>query len=340
MLMEEASVRRVPLSDHVLFQSNDLDCARERVAQKFCNHRLDIIGDRKPFRVTHNHAPGEMISLNYISYGADVLIDPGELGDFYLIQMPVSGTATVRNGSQEFLTDRSIASVLNADLATRMKWWQGCAQLLIQVRKAPLHAFAMRLLDRDIPGPLIFDPLVDFSRPEMQAWRRLANSLFQAAEMRPASAGSGIQNVLYEQHLLELFLRSQPSNMSLFFDDHRQGAAPRHLKRAEEFIRAHAALPIGLHEIAGAAGVAPRTLQLAYRNAFGISPLRALTRERMRRARFDLVATEATVTDVALKWGFTHFGRFAAEYRHEFGELPRETRQARHGLGRAGHELA
>jgi len=328
MLMEEASVRRVPLSDHVLFQSNDLDCARERVAQKFCNHRLDIIGDRRAFRVTHNHAPGEMISLNYISYGADVLIDPGELGDFYLIQMPISGTATVRNGTREFLTDRSIASVLNADLATRMKWWQSCAQLLVQVRKAPLHAFAMRLLDRDIQGPLIFDPLIDFSRPEMQAWRRLANSLFHAADAKAPLHGPGLHNVLHEQHLLELFLRSQPNNMSLFFNEQRSGAAPRHLKRAEEFIRANVAAPIGLHEIAEAAGVAPRTLQLAYRNAFGISPIRALTRERMRRARFDLVAGEASVTDVALKWGFTHFGRFAAEYRHEFGELPRETRKA------------
>ena len=163
--MEEASVRRVPLSDHVLFQSNDLDCARERVAQKFCNHRLDIIGDKKPFCVTHNHVAGEMISLNFISYGADVLIDPGELGDFYLIQMPISGAATIRNGSREFLTDRGTASVLNADLATKMKWWEGCAQLLIQVRKAPLHAFAMHLLDREIPGSLIFDPLIDRAPP-------------------------------------------------------------------------------------------------------------------------------------------------------------------------------
>ncbi|MEO5323466.1 AraC family transcriptional regulator [Mesorhizobium sp. CC13] len=329
----------VPLSNHVLFQSSDLDYARERVAQKFCDHRLDIIGDRSAFRVTHNYVPGEMISLNYISYGADVLIDPGELGDFYLIQMPIAGTATIRNGTREFLTNRNVASVLNADLATRMKWWQGCAQLHIQVRKAPLHALAMRLLDRDIPGPLIFDPLIDFSRPEMQAWRRLANSLFHAADMKAPSPAAGIRQAMHEQHLLELFLRSQPNNMSLFFDDRRQGAAPRHLKRAEEFIRANVASSIGLLEIAEAAGVAPRTLQLAYRNAFGFSPMRALTRERMRRARFDLVASDATVTDVALKWGFTHFGRFAAEYRHEFGELPRETRRTRHDFGHARPEM-
>lgn len=328
MQVEEGSRRAVPLSGHVLFQSDDLDCARERVAQKFCSHRLDIIGDGRPFRAVHHHAPGEMISLNYISYGADVLIDPGELGDFYLIQMPVAGAATIRNGATEFVTDRAIASVLNADLATRMQWWRGCAQILVQIRKAPFLAFAERLLERELPGPVIFDPLIDFSRPQMQAWRGFANSLFHAADAaRDTPPGSGIQATLNEQRLLELFLRHQPSNMSLFFDDGKKGAATRHLRRAEEFIRVHAAEPITLIDIARAAGVAPRTLQLAYRETFGLSPMRALTRERMRRARFELVAAEGakSVTETALEWGFTHLGRFAADYRREFGELPSDT---------------
>lgn len=325
MYAEEGSRRAVPLSGHVLFQSDDLDCARERVAQKFCSHRLDILGGREAFRAVHHHAPGDMISLNYISYGADVLIDPGELGDFYLIQMPIAGGATIRNGGKEFMTDRGVASVLNADLATRMQWWRGCAQILVQIRKAPFQAFAERVLDRELPGPVVFDPLIDFSRPQMQAWRGFANSLFHIADQ--IDRGPGIQAALNEQRLLELFLRHQPSNMSLFFESGKTGAAPRHLRRAEEFIRAHAADPLTLPDIAEAAGIAPRTLQHAYRHAFGMSPMRALARERMRRVRFELIAAQGSrsVTDVALEWGFTHLGRFAADYRREFGERPSET---------------
>lgn len=328
MHAEESSGRRVPLSGHVLFQSNDLDCARERVAQKFCRHRLDLIGERETFCAVHNHVSGGMISLNYISYGADVLIDPGELGDFYLIQMPVSGAATIRNGSQEFLTNRRVASILNADLATRMQWWEGCAQILIQIRKAPLLDFVGRFLGRELPGRLVFDPRIDFTRAEMQSWRRLACSLFQAADERQPAAAPAIAAALHEQCLLETFLRFQPSNLCHFFRDERETVAARHLKRAEEFIRVNAALPITLLDIAKAAEVAPRTLQLAYKRAFGISPIRALTRERLRRVRFDLVAElgQHSVTEIALRWGFNHLGRFAAEYRREFGECPHETR--------------
>lgn len=322
----------VPLSSYVLFQSDDLDCARERVAQKFCRHSLDIVGARPAFRACHHHAPGQMISLNYISYGADVEIDPGELGDFYLIQMPLTGAASIRNGGSEFLTDRATASILNADLATRMRWWEGCAQILVQVRKAPFAAFAEQILDRPLPGPLRFDPLIDFTRPQMQVWRAFANSLFHAAESVGAANG-GLQTVFNEQRLMELFLRVQPSNMSAFLDDMPVGPLPRHMKRAEEFIRAHAADPITLTDISAAASVTPRTLQLVYKAQFGISPMRALRRERLRLARFDLANGQAaSVADAALKWGYTHLGRFAVEYRECYGESPRDTLRRATGI--------
>lgn len=328
MHAEAGSPPAVPLSSHVLFQSDDLDCARERVAQKFCRHRLDIIGDKRFFRAAHHHLPGDMISLNYISYGADVLIDPGELTDFYLIQMPVAGSATIRNGHKEFLTDRSTASILNADLATRMRWWQGCAQILIQIRKAPFLDFAERVLDRELPGPVIFDPLVDFSRPQMQSWRGFANGLFYSAEaLANAPRGAEIHMAFNEQRLMEIFLREQPNNMSLFMDGEAKGPSPRHLRRADEYIREHAAMPISLLDIADAAGVNARTLQLAYKSTYGVSPMQALQRERLKRVRFELLASggRANVTETAMKWGFAHLGRFAGDYRRAFGELPRET---------------
>jgi AraC-like DNA-binding protein len=31
-----------------------------------------------------------------------------------------------------------------------------------------------------------------------------------------------------------------------------------------------------------------------------------------------------TAADVEMRWGFTHTGRFAAAYRHKYGESPSE----------------
>jgi AraC-like DNA-binding protein len=49
---------------------------------------------------------------------------------------------------------------------------------------------------------------------------------------------------------------------------------------------------------------------------------------RMRQARKNLREsdrTKTTVTEIAARWGFWNFGRFAGEYRGIFGELPSAT---------------
>ena len=90
-----------PLARFSLFESSDLDEARERVARVFCPHRLDMIG-RGSFDACHNHVSGERLSLNYIQYGAKTLIAPGELKDFYLLQIPLSGGAAISNGPDHY----------------------------------------------------------------------------------------------------------------------------------------------------------------------------------------------------------------------------------------------
>jgi AraC-like DNA-binding protein len=315
----------------VLFHTGDLDFARERVAQKFCNHRLDIVGDRHVFDAAHHHAPGQMLSLNYIRYGADVLIDPGELEHFYLIQIPLVGAATIRNGSREVLTDITTASVLNPQWSTRMFWWQGCEQVLVQVRKAPFMAFAERILGRSLHRPIAFEPRIDFARPEMARWRAWVLGLVRALDA--GDALPQLTSAAYEQQLMEDFLRHQPHDMSDFIDDVDLSAAPRHLRRAVEFMRENLAEPLTVLDLADAAEVSSRTLQLAWQATYGLTPMQALARERLRCIRYDLRRADdtATVADAALKWGYPHLGRLSAAYRSAFGEYPSDTLRARRG---------
>ncbi len=317
-----------PLSRYVLFQSSDLDCARDLVARKFCRHRLEILGDRKAFQATHHHLMGGMLSLNYIDYGTDVLIDPGALQDFYLIQIPLSGYATIRNGRIEVQANVSTGSVLNPHWETQMRWREGCRHILIQIRKAAIHDMASRSLNRDLPGTITFNPEINLQTPELAHWLRMVKAIFRAADdgerhHNPQSLNWQMQ----EQLVLERFLWAQPSNISVFLPDKPQGHVPRYVRRAEEFIRSHAAEPITLAEMAEAAGCTSRTLQLAFQSAYGTTPLRALRTERLKRVRYDLSQHEgATIAEIALKWGFSHLGRFASDYQAEFGEKPSATR--------------
>jgi AraC family transcriptional regulator, ethanolamine operon transcriptional activator len=74
--------------------------------------------------------------------------------------------------------------------------------------------------------------------------------------------------------------------------------------------------------------VSERTLQYAFKEVMGMTPVGYLTRLRLHRVRYALrTATQAwsTVTTEALRWGFWHFGDFSHAYKDCFGELPSDT---------------
>jgi AraC-like DNA-binding protein len=81
-------------------------------------------------------------------------------------------------------------------------------------------------------------------------------------------------------------------------------------------------------DIALAASTTTRSLQEAFRHRFDMTPMQFLRRLRLRLAREQLLNGHdlgLTVHDVALRWGFSHSGRFAQQYLAEFGEHPSQT---------------
>ncbi|NIJ04495.1 helix-turn-helix transcriptional regulator [Frigoribacterium faeni] len=105
-------------------------------------------------------------------------------------------------------------------------------------------------------------------------------------------------------------------------------AGSRRLARAVEYLHAHAHEPIGVTEVAAAADLSVRGLQVALQRTFDLSPTELLRQIRLDRVRADLEAATpetTTVSAVARHWGFSHLGRFSAVYRDRFGEQPSAT---------------
>lgn len=104
---------------------------------------------------------------------------------------------------------------------------------------------------------------------------------------------------------------------------------PASVRRALEFIEAHAREPLTLEDLARNAGVGPRALQEAFRRHRGTTPLAHLRDTRLERAHRELQAADpaegATVASIAARWGFAHRGRFADAYRRAYGRAPQQT---------------
>ena len=62
--------------------------------------------------------------------------------------------------------------------------------------------------------------------------------------------------------------------------------------------------------------ISDKTLENSFKSLFGITPKRFIDLLKLNRAHEDLqlATTQMTnVSDIATKWGFSHFGRFAKE---------------------------
>jgi AraC-like DNA-binding protein len=108
----------------------------------------------------------------------------------------------------------------------------------------------------------------------------------------------------------------------------RRDAHPHTVQRATEFIEANAAGVITIKDIAEASGVSTRAVQLSFRRHLDTTPTAYLRKVRLQYVHDGLVAASpdrTTVTVIAGRWGFSNFGRFASQYRAEFGELPGQT---------------
>jgi AraC-like DNA-binding protein len=108
-------------------------------------------------------------------------------------------------------------------------------------------------------------------------------------------------------------------------------AASETLRRAVAFINEHVRDDIAAADVARAAHVTVRAIQLAFRRHLSITPLGYLRQVRLENAHRELLAAGpgANVTTIAADWRFPSPSRFAARYRAAYGVPPSQT--LRHG---------
>lgn len=101
---------------------------------------------------------------------------------------------------------------------------------------------------------------------------------------------------------------------------------------AEDFVRMQQEQPVRMIDLCRATGASERSLQYAFRSTLGISPMSYLKKLRLHEVRRELKQCdprETTVSAIACRFGFWHFGDFSQSYKTLFDELPSETLKGR-----------
>jgi AraC-like DNA-binding protein len=325
------------LEQHRIFHSRDAEETRAFL------HAKDYLFDLPPrqaraldTRLNGIYAGG--LYIGYVHYGSvPVEFSPGRSRSDTWLQLPLRGHVDARIGSH------SIAlSPLRAAIASprhercRFMSSPDNARIQVALTQAALIEQLTALLGETPQAPLDFAPTLDLSTGYGQS---LARYLLMAA-IDLDQPGSVLRNPImmsmFEQLITTGLLLSHPHNYTDALERRNRSIAPRDVKRAIEYLEDHLDAPVTLAHLVEVSGVPGRTLLKHFRDSKGVSPMRYLRNARLHRIRQELCAARPgeSVTSIALRWGITHMGRFAVDYRRRFGESPSHT--LRQQGGRAG----
>jgi AraC-like DNA-binding protein len=117
---------------------------------------------------------------------------------------------------------------------------------------------------------------------------------------------------------------------------HRSGLAPWRLARVAAFIAENLADPLGLADMAGAAGLSRMHFAARFRATTGSSPHAYLVSVRIERAQALLSGSRMPLAEIARTVGFRTHSHFSTTFRRQAGVTPIQWRRL-HSRSTAGH---
>lgn len=313
----------------ISISTHERDEAQVECGRVYFPHRLVVLDDPGTFAMSLSATTLGGLSVGLLTYAGEVCVETGELESAYEINIPLDGPLRTWTGHADVCATPSLAAVYRPDGRTRLHGWARGGRLFgLKIDRSALESATEELAGRPVRSVVPLAASLDLRIGPGKQWWRLARVLLALLEdpegplaapmvARPL-AHSVVAGLLHAvDHPLRDALAVAP-------------ALPRAstAREAVELMEVEPETAWTVADLARRVGVSSRGLQDAFARHVGVSPMAYLRRVRLQRAHADLRAADpaqASVTDIAVRWGFTHHGRFAAAYRQRYGRMPSET---------------
>ncbi|MBX2832895.1 MAG: AraC family transcriptional regulator [Rhodospirillales bacterium] len=318
------------LQNHTILSSTDLDEVRESIVSLAARHDLDIIGCNTEFNASLAAVECGDLSLMHVTFGKTRLsvTSSEEDPDGLLLYMVTSGSGVAQHCGKE--VEFSSSQGFMRDLAAPISAIEdNFSAFVLRLSKEKLKNHARSLVGEDVDiMRLSFETAVGSSAPGWDVFRKTVHYVTETLDGPLRELNNPIVTTQMEDILLTQCLSLLPNSYQDMMNGHAvTEVVPYYIKRARDYIHAHADKTLKLADISAVAGCGYRSVQKGFIKAYGMSPMAYLRIVRLKhiRAIFLTGLNGNAISDVAKQWGFTHMGHFAKCYYQEFGELPSET---------------
>jgi AraC-like DNA-binding protein len=307
--------------------TNDMERAHEALRETYSDHEVQLRGDAEHFAYRQLTAVAGPLAADQIEHTMPVTVTADPLLCLTSL-LVVHGGLAIRAGREETRLGPGDVVLPRLDLPLSVDW----DDLRVHVVRMPLAEVTRIAAERwgTDAAAFRFERMTPVSAEMARYWRDTITYLHQAfTEPHPPMASPLLRAALVEfaaAAQLAVFPHTATSASQLRGPGR---VAPSALRRAVAFIDAHAEEPVTLTQMAEAAGVTGRALQLAFLRHYDTTPTGYLRRVRLERAHRELADSDpsdgTTVAAIARHWGWANPSHFTSAYRAAYGRYPRHT---------------
>jgi len=311
------------------FASDNVAHAHHYLAGAFVAHRCQFELDdpeRAEVRV-ETVGVGPLAAYHVHFTAMTYRCDPLEPTDYLLAWYLTSGGYQVRQGDEEVRAVPGDVGILRPGVPS-MDTNDDSSHLVLRLTADSLVSAARGELGLPPDEQLTFTSMRPVNTELAEHWKAVARFVSEQLHRLPDQASRLVVEQL-TQLAAHTALSTFPNNTMTMGYLPGPGRYPSAaIRRAMQYMDEHAAEPLTLQQIASVAGITPRALQAGFAR-LGVTPMRYLRRVRLEYAHRDLMAADPargdTVTEIAVRWGFLHPGRFTQEYVRAHHERPSQT---------------
>lgn len=306
------------------FATSERQQAQAYLSKLFRQHSLRLSNQSDEVAFFHSSASlVNSLSIHHLAYGREIHNAGGPSGDTYIAVFTLAGTLRMQVGSREIVSSAGTLCVMNPHQSFKTQLSADHEQLTLCIPGALLRQ------QLGAAGLQLVQPL-EFRAEQTSMFDRagtLTNVLITLChELR--REGSAICRPQigrhFEQMIAGLLLAEVEHNYTTANEPVPE-LAPAYVREALQFIHTHANTRISIEEIAAAAGVTPRALQIAFRRYIGTTPrmyLRNVRLDHAQRSLSDDMTHRVKLSNVAQDNGFANPSKFARHFRERFGSNP------------------
>ena len=179
-----------------------------------------------------------------------------------------------------------------------------------------------------IQKPIKFKRRIDMNSGTAKSLSNLVHFICLEAADESSALSLGMTKDDMENLMIKTIINCIPHSYSEQLEKTHPPGRPVYVRNVVDHVMSNLNKRITLDDLVNVSGVSARTLQLGFKDSFGVSPMTFVRDVRLKRSHEQLLRAapgSTSIAEVAEAWQFQHHSQFSKIYQKRFGELPSKT---------------